>query len=299
MFHGSMVALVTPMYKNGSVDFSSLSELIEWHIISKTHALVILGSTGEAATLSFAERDQILKQAVRDAKGRIPIIAGTGSNSTHEAIKLTEHAMEVGVDACLIVTPYYNKPTQEGLFQHYHAIANAVAVPQILYNVPSRTGCDLLPETVLRLMKITNIVGLKEATGDIQRVTTILQACDRGLDLYSGDDATGFDFMMAGGKGIISVTANVVPKLMRDMCQAVLAHDFKKARELQDKMMPLHKQLFVESNPIPVKWALYEMGKIDAGIRLPLTELMPAYYHDLRAVMQQVGVSNEHFSWGR
>jgi 4-hydroxy-tetrahydrodipicolinate synthase len=290
MFHGSLVALVTPMNKDGSIDFNSLHSLIEWHIENQTDALVILGTTGESATINFNERDTLLKFVVQQVAERLPIIAGTGSSSTEEAIRLTYHAMEVGVDACLLVTPYYNKPTQEGLYQHYEKIANNVAIPQILYNVPSRTGCDLLPETVYRLSKITNIVGLKEATGDINRIKEINDKVNQKIDLFSGDDATSMDFIAAGGRGVISVTANVAPKLMHDMCQAALNNEVLKAKDLQSKLMPLHKSLFVESNPIPVKWALHEMGKISEGIRLPLTELGSSHRAIVVAAMQEVGI---------
>ncbi|MBA2655177.1 MAG: 4-hydroxy-tetrahydrodipicolinate synthase [Gammaproteobacteria bacterium] len=290
MFHGSMVALITPMHANGSVDFNSLSELIEWHISNQTDALVILGTTGESATINFAERGQVLTETVKNVRGRLPIIAGTGSNSTAETIRLTQHAMEMGVDACLLVTPYYNKPTQAGLYQHYCAVAKAVAIPQILYNVPSRTGCDLLPETVGLLTEVTNIIGLKEATGDISRVRKILDLCDEKIDLYSGDDATSLDFLLAGGKGVISVTANVTPQLMHDMCKAALSGNEDEAFLLQQRLMPLHTKLFVESNPIPVKWVLHEMGKIEEGIRLPLTPLSNSNHQNLRTALQQAGV---------
>lgn len=285
MFHGSMVALVTPMSEDGSIDFNSLSELIEWHIANQTDGLVILGTTGESATILFAERDAILRKVVDQVAGRLPVIAGTGTNSTVETINLTKHAMEVGMDACLLVTPYYVKPTQEGLYYHYAAVANEVPLPQILYNVPSRTGCDLLPETIGRLSKITNIIGLKEATGNIERVKQILAECNHRLDLYSGDDATSLDFMLEGGKGVISVTANIAPKLMHDMCNAALQNNQPLAKEYQDKLMPLHENLFIESNPIPVKYALHEMGKIPSGIRLPLTVLASQYHQQLRQVM--------------
>jgi 4-hydroxy-tetrahydrodipicolinate synthase len=290
MFHGSMVAIITPMHENGAVDFNSMSDLIEWHIDNGTQALVVLGTTGEFATLNSIEREEVLKFAIEQTRDRIPIIAGSGTNSTSETIKLTRHAMEVGADACLLVTPYYNKPTQEGMFQHYSAVANSVAIPLILYNVPSRTGCDLLPETVCRLSKFTNIVGLKEATGDITRVEKILKGSSSTIDLYSGDDISALDFILAGGKGVISVTANVAPRLMHELCTAALNGEIEKAKELQNKLMPLHKQLFIESNPIPVKWALQEMGKIDRGIRLPLTTLASTYHEELRAVLKQTGV---------
>jgi 4-hydroxy-tetrahydrodipicolinate synthase len=291
MFHGSMVAIITPMHEDRTIDFTSLIQLVEWHITSQTDAIVVLGTTGESATMTKPERQQILETVVTQVAGRIPVIAGTGSNSTAESILLTEEAMKIGVDACLLVTPYYNKPTQEGLYQHFKAIASAVAIPQILYNVPSRTVCDLLPETVVRLADITNIIGLKDATGEIQRVEYILQRCSDKIDLYSGDDATTLDFMIAGGKGVISVTANVAPHEMHEMCCAVLHKDYTIASKINEKLMPLHKQLFIEANPIPVKWALHQMGKIPLGIRLPLTELSQPYQEVVYAAMQQANIN--------
>lgn len=290
MFHGSLVALVTPMFSDGTVDFNSLSQLIEWHIANQSDALVILGTTGESATVNFHERQDVLKRTIDQVGERVPVIAGTGSNSTDEAIYLTRNAMELGADACLVVTPYYNKPTQEGLYQHYRAIASAVPVPIILYNVPGRTGCDLLPETVCRLVDVSNIIGLKEATGKIERVQEILAGTQGKIDLYSGDDATSLEFMLAGGKGVISVTANVAPKLMHDMCHAALEKNVALATELQNKLMPLHQKLFIEPNPIPVKWALHNMGKIEEGIRLPLTVLANSAQQPVREAMQAAGL---------
>ncbi len=290
MFHGSMVALITPMFSDGTVDFNSLSELIEWHINNQTDALVILGTTGESATINYAERQDILKRVVKQVGERVPVIAGTGTNSTAETIRLTQNAMELGVDGCLIVTPYYNKPTQEGLFKHYKKIADSVPIPIILYNVPGRTGCDLLPETACRLADVGNIIGLKEATGDIKRVSEILDKSSGKLDLYSGDDASSLDFMLAGGKGVISVTANVAPRMMHDMCHAAVQGNKSLANELQKRLMPLHTKLFIEPNPIPVKWALHSMGKIEDGIRLPLTELAQEHEESLHQAMQEVGI---------
>lgn len=290
MFHGSIVALVTPMKTNGSVDLGSLRELLTWHLENLTDGIVILGTTGESPTIDLNEREQIIRATLEHINGKIPVIAGTGVNSTKETVHLTLQAMELGVDGCLVVTPYYNKPTQEGLYQHFKTVAEAVAIPQILYNVPGRTGCDLLPETIGRLSKVTNIVGVKEATGDITRIAKILSASDGNLDLLSGDDATGLEFMLAGGKGVISVTANIAPLAMHEMCAAALAKDQKKAKALNDKLMPLHKQLFVESNPIPTKWALHEMGKIPPGIRLPLTILSENKRKLVREALQQAQV---------
>ncbi len=288
MFHGSMVAIITPMHEDTSVDFNRFKDLIEWQIENGTKALVILGTTGEAATLTTEEREAVLKFAVKQVDNRIPVIAGTGTNSTIETVMLTKKAMEAGVDACLLVTPYYNKPTQEGLLQHFSMVAGKVAIPIILYNVPSRTGCDLLPETIGKLAKIPNIIGLKEATGEVARVPEILAMTHSKLDLYSGDDATALDFLLAGGKGVISVTANVAPALMNDMCEAVFHKEISHAKALQNKLMPLHQHLFVESNPIPVKWVLQEMGKIEGGIRLPLTRLGEQSQATLRGILQQI-----------
>lgn len=290
MFHGSMVALVTPMFEDGSLDDESLQKLVEYHIENGTSAIVAVGTTGESATLDEREHCAVIRRVVEIAGRRIPIIAGTGANSTREAIDLTRCAMEAGADACLLVTPYYNKPTQEGLYLHHKAVAEAVAIPQILYNVPGRTACDMLPETVHRLAKIPNIVGIKEATGNLQRVRAILACCADNLDLYSGDDATGMDFLFEGGKGVISVTANVAPRAMQEMCEAVSQGDRQKAEAINNRLMPLHRDLFVESNPIPVKWALYEMGLIRPGIRLPMTMLSEEYHETIRQDLKQAGI---------
>ncbi|MCW9046768.1 MAG: 4-hydroxy-tetrahydrodipicolinate synthase, partial [Gammaproteobacteria bacterium] len=278
MFRGSMVALVTPMHLDGSVDFDSLSQLVEFHIENGTSAIVSMGTTGESATLDEKEHCEVIRQTVEMANNRIPVIAGTGANSTTEAITLTRCAMQAGADACLLVTPYYNKPTQEGLYLHHKLIAETVPVPQILYNVPGRTACDMLPETVARLSKVSNIIGIKEATGELSRLTQIRELCGENFDIFSGDDATGTEFMLQGGNGVISVTNNVAPKAMADMCEAALAGNRKLALELNQPLTGLHNELFVEANPIPVKWALTEMGKIPEGIRLPLTILSEQYH---------------------
>jgi len=290
MFHGSMVALVTPMLDDGSLDFESLDQLIEFHVENKTDAIVAVGTTGESATLDEEEHCATIKRAVKTAAGRIPIIAGTGSNSTQEAIDLTKCAMEAGADACLLVTPYYNKPTQEGLYLHYREIAKAVAIPQILYNVPGRTACDMLPETVARLADIPNIIGIKEATGNMERAKTIMEMCGDKLDVYSGDDATALDLIMLGGKGDISVTANIAPRAMHDMCEAALNGDRETAEKINEPLQGLHKNLFLEANPIPVKWALYEMGLIKKGIRLPMTFFSEAHHNTLRQAMKHAGL---------
>ena len=290
MFRGSMVALVTPMQDDGAVDVPALRKLVDFHVENGTHAIVSVGTTGESATVDMDEHCEIIRQTVEFAGGRIPVIAGTGANSTSEAIELTRCAEKAGADACLLVTPYYNKPTQEGLYLHHKAVAEAVAIPQILYNVPGRTACDMLPETVERLSVIPNIVGIKEATGDMDRAREILGRCDGALDLYSGDDATALDLMLLGGKGVISVTSNVAPRLMGEMCEAALAGQEDQARALNGRLMPLHKALFLESNPIPVKWAVKELGLIGPGIRLPLTPLSAQYHETVRQAMRQAGV---------
>lgn len=290
MFHGSMVALVTPMQTDGSVDQERLNSLLEFHIENGTDAIVAVGTTGESATLDEKEHCEVIRQVVKVINGRIPVIAGTGANSTREAIDLTRCAMEAGADACLLVTPYYNKPTQEGLYQHFKAIAEAVPVPQILYNVPGRTAVDMTNDTVDRLADISNIVGIKDATGDMERGAELIKRCGDRIDIYSGDDSTTLELIKLGGKGCISVTANVAPRDMHEMCSAALAGDSSTAESLNQKLMPLHKNLFAESNPIPVKWALHEMGLIAAGIRLPLTPLAEQHHETLRSAMKQTGV---------
>ena len=289
MFHGSMVALVTPMDDHGAVDYEATERLVEYHVENKTDAIIAVGTTGESATLSEEEHCTVVRRIVEFANGRIPIIAGTGSNSTREAINFTQKAMEAGADACLLVAPYYIKPTQEGIYQHYKSIAEAVPIPQILYNVPGRTVCDILPETVDRLANISNIVGIKEATGDLQRGKQIIEQCGDRLDVYSGDDATAMELILMGAKGDISVTANVAPKAMHEMCSAARAGDREQAVAINTKLESLHRDLFVEANPIPVKWALYEMGLIGKGIRLPLTPLSESYRETINAALKQAG----------
>jgi 4-hydroxy-tetrahydrodipicolinate synthase len=289
MFHGSMVALVTPMQEDGSLDFDSLARLLEFHVENGTDAIVAVGTTGESATLDEQEHCLVIRRVVEMAAGRIPVIAGTGANSTSEAIHLTRCAMEAGADACLLVTPYYNKPTQEGLYQHFRAVAEAVAIPQILYNVPGRTAVDMSNDTVERLAAISNIIGIKDATGDMARGKELVERCSDRIDIYSGDDATTLELMKLGGKGGISVTANVSPREMHEMCAAALSGEYDRAAAINDKLMPLHQKLFLESNPIPVKWALYEMGLIPAGIRLPLTPLSDAHHDTLRQAMKSAG----------
>jgi 4-hydroxy-tetrahydrodipicolinate synthase len=291
MFRGSMVALVTPMNDDGSLDFDALKRLVDFHIENRTDAIVTVGTTGESPTLDMDEHCEVIRRTVEYARGRIPVIAGTGANSTSEAIELTRCAEQAGANACLLVTPYYNKPTQEGLYQHHKAIAEAVSIPQILYNVPGRTAVDMQPETVERLAQIPNIVGIKEATGNLDRAREILQRCGGRFELYSGDDATALDCILLGGKGDISVTANVAPRLMHDMCEAALQGREPQARAINERLMDLHKNLFCEANPIPVKWALNEMGMIKGGIRLPLTRLSAKFHDTVRGAMRQAGVS--------
>jgi 4-hydroxy-tetrahydrodipicolinate synthase len=290
MIQGSIPALVTPMEEDGSLDFARLRQLIEFHIEQGTNGIVAVGTTGESATLDMEEHCEVIRVVVEQVKGRIPVIAGTGSNSTTEAIKLTQDARQVGADACLLVTPYYNKPTQEGLYLHHKAVAEAVDIPQILYNVPGRTGCDMLPSTVARLSNIPNIIGIKEATGNLARLADIRTLTAPDFLLFSGDDATSRDFCLAGGNGVISVTANVAPRLMSQMVAAALAKDRDLAESIDAKLAGLHRQLFVESNPIPAKWAVSELGLINKGIRLPLTWLSEACVDAVRAAMAQAEV---------
>lgn len=290
MFQGSIVALVTPMTAKGDIDWKSLTELLEWHLQVGTHAVVAVGTSGESATLSVDEHAAVIKKTVEVIAGKIPVIAGTGANCTREAIELTQVAKDLGADACLSVTPYYNRPTQEGVFLHHKAIAEAVALPQLLYNVPGRTVCDMQADTVARLAKIDNIVGVKEATGDIERGRQIRSLCDDDFILLSGDDETFIDLMEVGAVGNISVTANIAPALMADICNKALAGDYSAARALNQPLLAVHDNLFCEANPIPVKWALNRMGIIDAGIRLPLTPLSPAKHDQLHQALQQAGL---------
>ncbi|MEJ2654746.1 MAG: 4-hydroxy-tetrahydrodipicolinate synthase [Acidihalobacter sp.] len=290
MFHGSMVAVATPMRPDGGVDDAALERLIEFHIENGTDAIVAVGTTGESATIDFDEHCRLIKRFVELVRGRVPLIAGTGANATAEAIRLTRCAMNAGADACLLVTPYYNKPTQEGLYRHFKTVAEAVPIPQILYNVPGRTAVDMQPETVERLAVISNIVGIKEALGRVERIDELVRRCGDRLGVFSGDDATGMESMLAGGNGVISVTANVAPRLMHEMCVAACRGDREEAAELDAKLAGLHRALFVEANPIPVKWALHEMGLINVGIRLPLTPLSETYYDTVRAAMRQAEI---------
>ncbi|WP_317930620.1 4-hydroxy-tetrahydrodipicolinate synthase [Halioxenophilus sp. WMMB6] len=289
MIEGSLVALVTPMTADNELDWDSLHKVVEWHLEQGTNSIVAVGTSGESATLSMAEHFEVIAKVVDQVNGRVPVIAGTGANSTREAIELTEAAKERGADGCLSVTPYYNKPTQEGLYQHFKTIAGAVAIPQILYNVPGRTGVDMANDTVLRLSEVPNIVGIKDATGDVDRARDLLARVASDFAVYSGDDLTALELILAGGKGNISVTANVLPADVATMCALALAGKADEARAINDRLMPLNKALFLESNPIPVKWAMARMGLIAAGIRLPLTPLAEKFHEPLVAAMKEAG----------
>lgn len=291
MFQGSLVAIVTPMQPDGSLDLPALRKLIDWHIAEGTDGIVIVGTTGESPTVNLDEHCELIRIAVEHANKRVPVIAGTGANSTQEAIELTQHAKALGADACLLVAPYYNKPSQEGLYQHFAAVANAVDIPQILYNVPGRTGCDISNDTVLRLAQVKNIVGIKDATGGLERGTDLINRAPKDFAVYSGDDATGLPLMMMGARGVISVTANVAPRLMHEMCEAAFSENFELARTINAKLFGLHQKLFVEANPIPVKWVMQQMGLLQPGIRLPLVALSAQFHEPLRAAMKAAGVA--------
>jgi len=290
MIKGSIVAIVTPMHPDGSLDLPAMTRLLDWHVEQGTDAIVAVGTTGESATLNVDEHCEVIKHVVKVVDKRIPVIAGTGANSTSEAIELTESAKQAGVDACLLVTPYYNKPSQRGLIAHHKKIAESVDIPQILYNVPGRTACDMLPETIHALSSLDNIVGVKEATGDIDRGRQIMELCGKDFAVYSGDDATSRELILEGAVGSISVTANVAPAALREMIAYALDGNREASTAADAKIDCLHELLFLEANPIPVKWALMEMGMIESGIRLPLVELDPKYHHQLRVGMQKAGV---------
>lgn len=288
--HGSIVALVTPMHHDGSVDWDALKKLVEWHIEQGTHSIVAVGTTGESATLDVEEHAQVIEAVINAVAGRIPVIAGTGANSTREAIELTETARKLGADAALLVTPYYNKPTQEGLYQHYKAVAEAVDLPQILYNVPGRTGVDMHNDTVIRLADVDRIVGIKDATGDLNRGHDLINRLNQKIAVYSGDDATAYRLILLGAQGNISVTANVAPGVMSQVCEAAKAGNREQAEQLNNSIAVLHQVLFCESNPIPVKWALSDMGLIGTGIRLPLTVLAESYQPLIHQALLDSGV---------
>lgn len=290
MLMGSIVAIVTPMLEDGSLDLARLRSLIDWHIGEGTNGIVVTGTTGESPTVDFDEHCLLIRSVIDHAAGRVPVIAGTGANATREAIELAAYAKAAGADMSLTVVPYYNKPTQEGLYRHFRAIAEAVDIPHVVYNVPGRTVADLQNDTVLRLAQVPNIVGIKDATANLERGADLLKRLPKEFGVYSGDDGSGLALLMLGAHGVISVTANVTPRLMHEMCAAVFAEEFDRARALNNRMIALHKHLFVEANPIPVKWALEQMGKIGAGIRLPLTPLSSSFHTLVRGAMEQAGI---------
>jgi len=289
MFQGSIVAIVTPMLNDGAVDFDALKKLVKFHIDSGTNAIVSVGTTGESATLSIPEHSEVISKTIEFAAGAIPVIAGTGANSTTEALELTENAKAAGADACLLVTPYYNKPTQEGLYQHFKKIADSVDIPIILYNVPGRTSVDMTAATTARLSEVANIIGTKEAHGTVERIKEVVSLCPDDFLVFTGDDGTAMESILAGARGNVSVTANVAPATMAQMCAAALARDDAKARELDAQMADLHKTLFIESSPIPSKWALEQMGLIQPGIRLPLTPLDAGCHAAVKAALKSAG----------
>ena len=289
---GSIVAIVTPMHEDGRLDLARFRALIDWHVTEGTDGIVVVGTTGESPTVDFDEHKELIRVAVEHSRGRIPIIAGTGGNSTTEAIELTESAKKAGANACLSVVPYYNKPTQEGMYRHFRAVAERVDIPQLLYNVPTRTVADLANDTVLRLAQVPNIVGIKDATANIERGSDLLWRAPKEFAIYSGDDTSGLALIFLGFRGIISVPANIVPRQMHEMCAAGLAGDVGRAREINFKLLGLHTKLFVEANPIPVKWAAAQMGLIGAGIRLPLTPLSAQFHDVVREAMRQAGIAS-------
>ena len=296
MITGSLVALVTPMLANGELDWQSLHDLVEFHIEHGSDGLVLLGTTGESATLTEQERYEILSRVVKQVNRRLPVVAGTGSNSTRAAIHMTAEAKALGADACMLVTPSYNRPTQEGLYRHFQAVAAAVSIPLMLYNVPGRTTVDLLPETVARLADIPTIVAVKEATGDLERASTLLEMCGDRIALFSGDDASAVELMLMGGKGSVSVSANIAPKQIHTLCTLACGGEAEAARALNSTLMPLHRALFVESNPIPAKFALHAMGLIHNGIRLPLTPLTQSGEKAVTAALHDCALATAQLS---
>ncbi len=290
MIQGSIPAIITPMHADGSLDLPALRKLVDWHVAEGSDAIVVVGTTGESPTVSFDEHCELIRTVVKQAAKRVPVVAGTGANSTAEAIELTRFAKEAGADAHLSVVPYYNKPTQEGLYRHFKAIAEAVDLPMFLYNVPGRTGADLANDTALRLAQVPGIVGIKDATGNIERGSDLLKRAPQGFTVLSGDDATALALTLLGGKGTISVTANVAPRLMHEMIAAALAGDVARARTINFRLLGLHKNLFLEANPIPVKWACARMGLTEHGQRLPLTSLSPEFHDKLLTAMHEAGI---------
>lgn len=291
MITGSLVAIVTPMHEDGQLDLARFRNLIDWHVAEGTDGIVVVGTTGESPTVDFDEHKELIRVAVEHAEGRIPVIAGTGGNSTTEAIELTASAKSVGATACLSVVPYYNKPTQEGQYRHFRKIAETVDIPMILYNVPSRTVADLHNDTTLRLAQVPGIIGIKDATAGIERGTDLIRRAPRGFAIYSGEDSTALALTLLGGHGVISVTANVAPRLMHEMLAAALVGDVKRARDINLRLLPLHQRLFLETNPAPVKWALAEMGMIEAGLRLPLAPLSEKFHQPVREALHEAGIA--------
>src|SRR5512134_205836 len=291
MITGSLVAIVTPMREDGALDLAAFRKLIDWHVAEGTDGIVVVGTTGESPTVDFDEHKELIRIAVQHSRGRIPIIAGTGGNSTAEAIELTASARKNGATACLSVVPYYNKPTQEGLYRHFRKIAESVELPMIVYNVPGRTVADLANDTTLRLAQVPGIIGIKDATANIERGTDLIKRAPRNFAIYSGDDATALALILLGGHGTISVTANVAPRLMHEMCAAALVGDVKKARDINLRLLGLHQKLFVEANPIPVKWALAQMGRIEPGLRLPMTPLAEKFHDTVREALAESGIA--------
>jgi 4-hydroxy-tetrahydrodipicolinate synthase len=291
MLRGSLVAIVSPMHEDGSLDLEAFRRLIDWHIAEGTDGIVVVGTTGESPTVDFEEHTLLIKTAIERSAGRVPIIAGTGANSTREAIELQAFAKKAGADQCLSVVPYYNKPTQEGLYRHFEAVAEAVDIPMIVYNVPSRTVADLHNDTALRLAQVPNIIGIKDATANLERGADLIRRAPKGFAIYSGDDATALALTLMGGDGVISVTANAAPRLMHEMCAAGFGGDLNRARSANNRLLGLHRHLFVEANPIPVKWVLQQMGLIRGGIRLPLTPLSSSFHDLLRGAMEQAGLT--------
>jgi 4-hydroxy-tetrahydrodipicolinate synthase len=291
MITGSLVAIVTPMHEDGRLDFARFKSLIDWHVAEGTDGIVVVGTTGESPTVDFDEHKELIRVAAEHAQGRIPVIAGTGGNSTAEAIELTESAKSAGATASLSVVPYYNKPTQEGLYRHFRKIAETVDLPMILYNVPARTVTDLHNDTVLRLAQVPGVIGIKDATANIERGTDLIRRAPRNFAIYSGEDSTALALTLLGGHGVISVTANVAPRLMHEMCAAALVGDVKRAREINLRLLPLHQRLFLETNPAPVKWAMAEMGLIEGGLRLPLAPLSERYYQPVREALHEAGIA--------
>src|SRR5688572_18328403 len=291
MITGSLVAIITPMHEDGRLDLERFKQLIDWHVAEGTDGIVVVGTTGESPTVDFDEHKELIRVAVQHARGRIPIIAGTGGNSTVEAVELTAAAKKNGATACLSVVPYYNKPTQEGLYRHFRKIAESVDLPMILYNVPARTVADLANDTVMRLAQVPGIIGIKDATASIERGTDLIKRAPRNFAIYSGEDATALALILLGGHGVISVTANVARKLMHQMCAAALVWYVKRARDLNLRLLMLHQRLFVEANPIPVKWALAEMGMLENGLRLPLSPLSEKFHQTLREALHEAGIA--------